>query len=171
MHPIQTERLEIRPFTEDDADFIVALLNDPGWLRYIGDRQVRTADDARRYLRDGPMAMVARRGFGLSRVSRRADGVVVGMCGLIERPGLDDVDIGFAFLPVARGHGHAREAAAAVLAEGLGPLGLKRIVAITDVDNLPSQRVLDAIGLRFERLVRLSPDDAELKLYATPSPA
>jgi len=169
MHVLLTERLRIRPFDADDAadaDFIVALLNDPGWLRFIGDRKVRTPEDARRYLRDGPVAMLQRHGFGLGCVERRADGVAIGMCGLIRRDTLAEVDLGFAFLPAGRGQGYAREAAAAVLAQGLGPLGLARIVAITDRDNHASAHVLEAIGMRYERDVKLEADSALLRLFA-----
>ena len=99
------------------------LLNDPDWLRFIGDKQVRSLDGARHYLRNGPMAMVEKHGHGLCCVERRSDGQALGMCGLIKRESLDDIDLGFAFLPAARGQGYAREAAAAVLASGFGALG------------------------------------------------
>ena len=165
MDRLTTTRLTIAPFTEDDAAFALELLNDPGWLRFIGDKHVSTLDDARAYLRNGPIASVARHGFGLARVARRSDGVAIGMCGLIRRDGLDDVDLGFAFLPAGRGQDHAREAAGAVLTHGLRVLGLPRIVAITALDNAPSARVLEGIGMRFERVVRLPGGDEDLKLY------
>ena len=119
---LQTERLRIRPFTEDDAAFILELVNDADWLRFIGDKNVRSLDDARRYLRDGPLAMLARYGHALGCVERRSDGQAIGMCGLLKRDSLDDVDLGFAFLPAARGQGYAREAAAAVVGFGFGTL-------------------------------------------------
>lgn len=130
-----TARLSLRPFTEDDADLIVVLLHDPDWLRYIGDKQVRTRADAQHYLRAGPIAMVARHGHGLDCVERRSDGQALGMCGLIRRDTLDDTDLGFAFLPDARGQDYAREAAAAALAFGSDRLALRRIVAISDPAN------------------------------------
>lgn len=166
MQTLQTERLEIRPFVEDDAAFIVELVNDPGWLRFIGDKNVRSLDDARRYLREGPIAMVDRHGHGLACVERRSDGVAIGMCGLIRRATLDDVDLGFAFLPAARGQGYAREAAAAALAFGFDALRLPRIVAITDLDNLASARVLEAVGLRFERVLEAEGEKQALRLFA-----
>jgi RimJ/RimL family protein N-acetyltransferase len=135
---LRTPRLTVRPFTLADAAFIVELLNDPDWLRHIGDRKVRTLDEARSYLREGPQAAQARHGFALWAVRRLEDdpeGTPIGMCGLVRRDGLDDVDLGYAFLPAARGRGHAREAAAAVLAHAFGALGLPRVVAITSVDN------------------------------------
>ena len=163
---LRTERLAIRPFTEDDAGFILELVNDADWLRFIGDKKVRSLDDARRYLREGPMAMWAQHGHGLACVRRASDGAAVGMCGLIKRDSLDDVDLGFAFLPGARGQGFAREAAAATLAHGFGALGLKRIVAITDLDNGASARVLESVGFRFERLLPGAPDTKALRLFA-----
>jgi RimJ/RimL family protein N-acetyltransferase len=145
------------------------LLNDPGWLQYIGDRKVRTLDDARAYLSNGPLAAQARQGFALWAVRRLGtppDGAPIGMCGLIRREGLDDVDIGYAFLPAARGQGYAREAAAAVLAYGLTVLGLQRIVAITSLDNAASGRVLEAIGMRLERRLRVPGHEDDSLLYA-----
>ncbi len=168
---LTTPRLRLRPLTEDDADFIVVLLNDPDWLRFIGDKQVRTPADAQRYLREGPIAMVARHGHGLACVERRSDGQALGLCGLIRRETLDDVDLGFAFLPAARGHGHALEAAQATLAFGFEVLGLRRIVAITDPANSASARVLKAAGLQFERRLPATAQGVALDLYAVARPA
>jgi ribosomal-protein-alanine N-acetyltransferase len=173
---LTSERLALRPFDEGDAGFILELVNDAEWLRYIGDKQVQSLDDARRYLRDGPIAMQARHGHGLCRVERRSDGQPVGMCGLLRRDTLDDVDLGFAFLPCGRGQGFAREAAAAMLAHGFAHLALPRIVAITDLDNAASARVLEAIGMRFERILEPGPAPGAkpLRLFcaesSTPSP-
>jgi RimJ/RimL family protein N-acetyltransferase len=163
---MRTARLTLRPFTQDDADFIVLLLNDPAWLRFIGDRQVRTTGDAREYLRNGAIAHAAKHGFALGAVQRTADGVPIGMCGLIRREGLDDVDLGYAFLPAYRGQGYAREAAAAWLACGFERFGLKRIVAITSVDNAASGKVLESIGMRFERRLRVAGHDEDSLLYS-----
>lgn len=161
-----TQRLTIRPFTQGDAAFIVELVNDADWLRFIGDKNVHSLDDARRYLRDGPIAMHAKHGVGLCCVERRSDGAALGMCGLIRRDTLDDIDLGFAFLPAARGQRYAREAAAAVLEHGFKALALKRIVAITDIDNAASARVLEGLGLHFERLLPASADGKVLRLFA-----
>jgi [ribosomal protein S5]-alanine N-acetyltransferase len=161
-----TPRLSIRPFTDDDAAFIVALLNDPDWLRFIGERNVHTPAGARAYLRDKIHAAQARHGFALWAVDRRSDGATLGMCGLVRREGLADVDLGYAFMPAARGQGFAREAAAAVLAHAFGPLGLRRVVAITALDNAPSARVLEAIGMRFEQRLRVAGHDEDSLLYA-----
>jgi len=165
---IETQRLALREFRLDDAAFILELLNEPGWLRFIGDRGLRTLEAARGYLVKGPMAMYARLGFGLWAVQRTADATLLGMCGLIRRDGLDDVDIGFAFLERHQGRGYAFEAASAVMAHASGTLGLRRIVGITDADNVASIRLLERIGLGFERMVTLPGQDEAIKLYATP---
>jgi ribosomal-protein-alanine N-acetyltransferase len=166
---LSTARLSLRAFTLEDAPFIVEQLNDPDWLRFIGDRKVHSIRDAQRWLRDGPLAMQARHGHSLWAVQRGSEGAVIGMCGLIRREALDDVDIGYAFLPAHRGQGCAREAAQAVLAHGLGALKLPRIVAITDPDNHASARVLSAIGMRFERLVHLPLLGGNSALYSIAS--
>jgi [ribosomal protein S5]-alanine N-acetyltransferase len=166
MTPLVTARLTLRRFTPDDAAFIVELLNDPGWLRNIGDRKVRTQGDAREYLRQGAIAHAALHGFALGAVERSSDGALIGMCGLIRRQGLADVDLGYALLPAFRGQGYAREAAAAWLACGFERFGLTRIVAITSVDNAASGKVLEAIGMRFERQLRVPGHDDDSLLYA-----
>jgi ribosomal-protein-alanine N-acetyltransferase len=165
---LETPRLRLRVLVEDDAPFILELLNDPAWLRFIGDKGVRTLDDARAYIAKGPMDMVRRLGFGLYRVEVRDRELPIGICGLIKREALDDVDIGFAFLPRFRAQGFAREAAAAVLAYGRDVLSISRIVAITAPDNVRSIRVLEDLGLRCERNFRMPDDDHEVALYAMP---
>jgi [ribosomal protein S5]-alanine N-acetyltransferase len=163
---LRTERLAIRPFTPGDAAFVLELVNDADWLRFIGDKNVHGLDDAQRYLRDGPLAMYDKHGVGLCCVERRSDGVALGMCGLIKRDTLDDIDLGFAFLPAARGQGYAHEAAAAVLEHGFKVLALKRVVAITDLDNAASARVLEGLGVHFERLLPAAVDGKILRLFA-----
>jgi RimJ/RimL family protein N-acetyltransferase len=161
-----TERLLIRQMREIDAAFLVELVNDPAWIRYIGDNGVRTVADAERYIRNGPVTMYAERGFGLYLVELKGSSEPIGICGLIKREGLPDVDLGFAFLPRHRRRGYAREAALAVLAYARSVLGLSRIVAIVSQDNAPSCRLLESLGFHREGRVRLKADDAELALYA-----
>ena len=163
---IATARLRLRPFTEDDAAFIVELVNDPDWLRYIGDKRVRTEADARRYLRDGPLASYARHGFGLLAVETRSDGLAVGMCGLLKRDALPDADVGFAFLPAARGHGYAAEALGAVLADAPASHGLRRVLAITSPGNARSIALLERAGFRFDRTAKMADDADEVRVYA-----
>ena len=161
---LETDRLVLRELTTDDAPFILALVNDPAWIRFIGDKGVRTLDDARSYILAGPVALYRRHRFGLWLVEAKQQGAI-GMCGLIRRDTLDHVDIGFAFLPAYRGLGYAREAAAATLAYGRQVIGLDRIVAIADPDNASSIGLLERIGLAFERKIRLVPDGPELSLF------
>ncbi len=162
----ETERLYVRRFSAADAAFIFGLLNDPSWIRYIGDKGIGTLDDARRYLRDGPLAMYERVGFGLYAVELKDGREPIGMCGLIKRDALADVDLGFAFLPDFRRCGYALEAASAVLSYGRENLGLRRIVAILTRDNDRSAGLLRKLGFRIERTVKLPPGDEELDLYA-----
>ena len=163
---IETERLVLRRLDPDDAPFILALVNDPDWLRHIGDKNVRSLDDARAYLANGPIDMYAKHGFGLFAVERREDGALIGMCGLIKRDTLRDVDIGFAYLPAYRAQGYAREAAAATLAYARDVLKLPRVVAIVSPANHASARLLERIGLRYECAVRPAEDRDPVDLFA-----
>jgi RimJ/RimL family protein N-acetyltransferase len=163
---LTTSRLTLRRLSPADAEFIVELLNDPAFLRFIGDKAVRNADDARQYILDGPVASYERNGFGLWLVELKETGHPVGMCGLLKRESLPDVDIGFAFLPAYRSQGYAFEAASAVLNYGRTEFGLKRIVAITNPDNAGSIRVLHKIGMRFERMITVSEGEPEIQLLA-----
>lgn len=162
---LQTSCLTLRHLAPADAPFILALLNDPDWLRFIGDRGVRTVEQAAAYIAAGPMAMYAREGFGLYLVELRAGGTPIGICGLIKRDFLDDVDLGFAFLPQGRGQGYALEAAEAVLRHAASALGLRRVAAITDLENHRSMRLLEKLGLRFERLLVYPGEEAPVRLF------
>ena len=162
----ETKRLRLRRLITDDAPFILRLLNDDGWLRFIGDKNVRSLADARRYLEQGPLAMYARHGMGLWLTERKADAQPIGLCGLIRRDGLDDVDIGFAFLPEFRGEAYAYEAASATLAHGRDALNLCRIVAIATPDNERSANLLQKIGLTLQGRMTLPDSDEELSFFA-----
>ena len=160
---LETGRLVLRRLTVEDAPFLLRLLNEPSWLRFIGDRGVRTLDDARRYVLEGPIDMYGRLGFGLYATTLQGnEAAPIGICGLVKRAGLDDVDIGFALLPEFWGKGYAYEAASAVMAYAKEVVGLRRVVAITSLDNESSARLLEKIGLRFERLIRLNGEDLKL---------
>ena len=167
VHDLHTARLVLRQLNAGDAPFILRLLNDPAWLQYIGDRGIRSAEDALRYIETGPVSMYDRYGVGLYHVRLAADGQPVGVCGLLKRETLEDVDLGYALLPEFRGQGYAREAAAAVLSHGRRVLALKRIVAIVLRHNVPSRRLLDSLGFVPERPIRLADDQEELLLYAS----
>jgi RimJ/RimL family protein N-acetyltransferase len=161
---IQTERLVLRRLELSDAAFILELLNEAAFLRFIGDKGVRTLSDAREYILKGPVDSYGRHGFGLYATSLR-DGTPTGICGLVKRDGLDDVDVGFAFLSRHCSKGYAVESASAVLAHARQELRLQRIVAITAPENLGSIAVLEKIGLKFERMIRLTEHSPELKLF------
>jgi [ribosomal protein S5]-alanine N-acetyltransferase len=162
---IQTERMLLRQLDEGDAAFILQLLNEAAFLKFIGDKGVRNLEDARAYIREGPQQSYQQHGFGLYAACLR-DATPIGICGLLKRAGLDDVDVGFAFLERYRRQGYAVEAAAAALAYGRQTLNLRRVVAITSKDNVGSIAVLKRIGLVFERMITMSPDREELKLFA-----
>jgi RimJ/RimL family protein N-acetyltransferase len=161
---LNTRRLTLRALNHGDAAFILELLNEPGFLRYIGDKGVRSLDDARNYLEKGPLDSYQRNGFGLLAVCL-PDATPLGICGLVRREGLEDPDLGFAFLERHWSQGYATESAAAVLEHARQALKIARIVAITSPDNSGSGAVLNKVGLRFERLVRLR-NDEDLKLFS-----
>ena len=163
---LTTERLVLRRLINDDAAFILGLLNEPAWLRFIGDKGVRTLDDARCYIATGPQLMYREHGFGLWLVETKTGATPIGICGLIKRPGLEDVDLGFAYREEFQGQGFAREAATASLAYAKEVVGLKRIVALTVLDNPRSIRLLEKLGFAFERILRLKPDGPESRLFA-----
>ena len=162
---LATPRLRLRTADLDDADFYLALVNDPGFLEHIGDRGIRTREDAVQALLEGPIAMQEMRGHSLYVVELKDSGEPIGMCGLIKRETLDGVDIGYAYLAPYCGRGYAYEAGMAVLA--LAPaLGLSRVLAITSPNNLASNGLLRKMGMRFERFVHLVPGDAGSNLYS-----
>lgn len=167
MHILDTERLRLREMTLEDAPFILELLNEPAFIQNIADKGVRTLEDARGYLEKGPMASYAKHGFGLFAVDLKASGEPIGICGLVKRDGLDDVDVGYAFLERHWSRGYAVEAAAATVEYGLEKVGLKRVVAITAPDNQGSIRVLERIGLRFEGMIELAQFGGKNRLFAT----
>ena len=167
---IQSKRLALSKLDLHDAEFILELLNEAAFVRFIGDKGVRTVQDAREYLLKGPMDSYARFGFGLYLTSLLRDATPIGICGLVKRENLDDVDVGFAFLSRHWSKGYAVEAASAVLKYAARELQLRRVVAITNPENSGSIAVLERIGLRFERMVKLSDQSFELKLFATVQP-
>ena len=162
MTVLETERLSLRKLTVDDAEFILALLNEPSFLRYIGDKKVRSLDDARQYILNGPVASYERHGFGLNCVELRESHTPIGMCGLLKREELSDPDIGFALLPDFWNQGFAFEAAEAVLKDARN---LPRILAITSLDNEASISLLQRLGFRFERVVQRSEQGEQLRLF------
>ncbi|PGM97364.1 GNAT family N-acetyltransferase [Bacillus cereus] len=165
MIALETERLTLRWLDVKDAPFILELVNDPAWIQFIGDKGIKNLEDAKKYILNGPVDMYNKMGFGLYLVERKEDLTPLGMCGLIKRDSLEDVDIGFAFLEKFRSKGYGYESAAAVIEYGVQKLGLKRIVAITSIDNVASGTLLEKVGLRFEKIISDSGEDLKLFGY------
>jgi RimJ/RimL family protein N-acetyltransferase len=167
----RTARLRLRELTHGDAAFIRELVNDPAWLRFIGDRHVHSDDDARGYIdkiRDGAYA---KHGFGLWAVDALETGETLGICGLIRRDALEHPDLGFAFLERHRGKGYAREASVVVLELARERFGFTKLLAITDTDNVASQKVLEQVGFHFDRKIDWLETGEVLMLYAQEFPS
>jgi RimJ/RimL family protein N-acetyltransferase len=162
---LDTPRLRLRQFDPGDAGFVLQLLNEPPFMHFIGDKGVRTLDDAREYIRKGPLDSYARLGFGMYLVSLKTNGAPVGMCGLVKREVLEDVDIGFAFLTQVHSQGYGFEAASAVLAHARYSLGMRRIAGVTRPDNHGSIRVLQKLGLELIGTVRIAQGGPEDQLF------
>ncbi len=162
---IETPRLKIRWLGVGDTAFIYTLVNDPTWIRYIGDKHVSNLEDAKTYIETGPVEMYRNLGFGLNHVSLKQDGTPIGICGLLKRETLADVEIGFALLPGFRSQGYAFEAATAVLEHGCAWLEISRIVAILTPDNLASRKLLGKLGFEFESSFKKEPNSDTLDLY------
>ncbi|GJM43097.1 MAG: N-acetyltransferase [Ardenticatenaceae bacterium] len=162
---IETARLQLGHFSLDDAPFVLELVNDPSWIQFIGDRSIRRLAQAEAYLQNGPMASYAANGFGLYLVRRTVDGVCLGMCGLVKRPSLPHVDIGFAFLPQFTGQGYAFEAATAVLHHAQHNLNLSPIIAITAPGNQRSIKLLKKLGLHFQEMISFGQDQPNTMLF------
>lgn len=165
---LETERLVIREFGEEDAGFVLRMLNEPAFLRNVGDRGVRTAEDAAKYIRERILTSYRDRGYGMWLVHRNSQ--PIGTCGLLKRPEMDDVEIGFSFLEEFWSQGYALEAAARVMEYGWNTAGLARIVAIVVPDNSSSIRLLEKLGFKYEKMIRLTPEAAEVMLYQTTRP-
>jgi len=165
MNVLETERLILRQFTVDDAQFILTLVNEPSFLRYIGDKKIRSLEDARQYILTGPVASYERHGFGLCLVELRDSHTAIGMCGLLKRGELPEPDIGFALLPEFWNKGFAFEAAAAVLQDARERLGIERILAITSLDNEASIKLLERLGFTFQKVTKLAANHEQVRLF------
>lgn len=161
----ETERLVLQPTTEEDAGFILELLNSPKWLEYIGDRNVHTEEDAKQYIKNKISPQLEKLGFGNYTLIRKTDGVKIGSCGLYDREGLEGIDIGFAMLPAFEGLGYGFESASKVLEIGKNEFNIEIFSAITTKNNLASQRLIEKLGLRYIETIRIPNDEVELMLY------
>ena len=167
MKVLETDRLTLRHLSPDDAEFIIELLNDPSFIRYIGDKQVRSLDDARTYVLNGPIKSYETYGFGLNLVELKSNRIPIGICGILKRDTLPDPDIGFAFLPAYWKQGYAFEAADAVMRHARAAFDVNTILAITTPDNEASGKLLRKIGLHFDQMIKLTPESDEVKLFTT----
>ena len=155
MKTLETDRLLLRQLGEADAPFMLELMNEPDFHRFVGDRGLRTTEDAAAYLVDKILPSYERFGFGFYLVELKPGGPPIGICGLVKRETLEWVDVGFAFLEAFRGKGYAFEAAKAVIENGRTIFGLTRIVGVTAPDNQISIRLLEKLGLRYEKSIHL----------------
>lgn len=167
MEIARTERLLIREFTLGDAPFVLELVNEPAWLQFIGDKGVRSIEDAENYLLNGPIKSYKANGYGLWMVQLKDDQTPLGMCGLIKREALDHPDIGFAYRSAHNGKGYGYEAARAVLDYAKNKAGLSQILAITNPDNIRSIRLLEKLGLKYERLITMPGEQTPILLLGT----
>jgi [ribosomal protein S5]-alanine N-acetyltransferase len=161
----ETERLMLQPTSEADAPFMFELLNSPKWLQYIGDRKIRSVEDAKDYIKSRIQPQLEKLGYGNYTVIRKSDQVKLGVCGLYDREGLEGIDIGFAFLPEHEGKGYALEAAQEIKRAGLEEFGISQLRAIATRDNVASQRLLEKLGFQFTKTVQLPNDTEELMLF------
>ena len=166
MHILDTPRLRVRTIGVEDAPFYLALLNTEPFIANIGDRGIRTLQAARDAIMAGPMAMQKARGHSIYLVELKDTGEPIGMAGLIKRDTLEDVDLGYGFLPPHFGRGYASEAARALLAHARDGIGLRRLLAITSLHNQASHALLLKIGMRCEGVVRLGAEDSATRLYS-----
>ena len=167
MNVIETERLNLREMSEADAGFVLEVLNDPGYVRFIGDRGVRTTEAAARYIDERFVESYRQHGFGLWLVETKDEKAPAGICGLLNRGTLPGVEVGYASLPPFRGKGYAFEAASAATAYARDVLGQPRLYAVVNPDNAGSIRVLEKLGMKFESMVRLAGEESEINLFST----
>lgn len=165
MKILQTERLTLRTMHPDDAAFYYELVNDPTWLEHIGDKGIRSVDGARTAIIEGACAMQERHGHSLYVMERKSDGAPLGLCGLIKRDTLPDVDIGYAIRPAYFGAGYTFEAAEAVVAYARDVLGIKRLLGITNPGNTVSIKLLEKLGLTFIEHKAMPPDNRPTNIY------
>jgi RimJ/RimL family protein N-acetyltransferase len=161
----ETERLRIILTTEIDASFILELLNTPKWIKFIGDRNVHSVDDAKEYIQQKMLPQLEKLGYGNYTVIRKLDGEKIGTCGLYDREGLEGIDIGFAFLSQFEKQGYAFESVSKLLEVAIHDFKINKISAITIKTNVDSQKLLTKIGLTFKEYIRIPNDDEELMLY------
>lgn len=166
MNVAQTSRLKLRYMDSNDAEFILGLLNDPAFIRYIGDKQVRDLDAAKVYILEGPVASYQKFGYGLYMIELLESGTPIGICGLIKRDFLDHTDLGFALMPEYCANGYAFESSRASLKLAREQFQMTKIVAFTATDNHRSIQLLEKLGMLFDKCINLPDDDEQVNLYS-----
>jgi len=166
MKILDTERLTLRTIEPGDAAFYYELVTDPTWLEHIGDKGIRSVEGARTAIIDGPCTMQEKYGHSLYVMERKSDGKPLGLCGLIKRDSLPDVDIGYAIRPAYFGQGYTYEAAAAVVQHARVQLRMKRLLGITSPANTSSIKLLEKLGLVFVENKALPPDGRSTNIYS-----
>ncbi|NIA27992.1 MAG: GNAT family N-acetyltransferase [Desulfobulbaceae bacterium] len=162
---LETKRLSLRRLTLDDAELMLAVWNDPAFIRYVADRGIRTIKAARAALKEGALKLFSDYGYGPFRVALTEDDTPVGVCGLFRREGLDEPDLGFSILPKYWRKGYAHEAARAVVGHAKTDIRLTRLTAIVSPENTASVALIEKLGLQFERMHRLPGDDDDVAIY------
>jgi len=161
----ETERLFLKPTSEEDAEFIFELLNTPKWIENVGDRNIKTFDNARKYINVKMLPQLKRLGYSVYTLIKKQDNVKVGTCGLYDREGLEGIDIGFAFLPEYERKGYAFESARKLINVAFNEFGIKEINAITIEENISSKKLLEKLGFKLNGTTKLPDDEEELLLY------
>lgn len=165
MKEFQTERLIIRPTNKSDATFIYELLNTPKWIKYIGDRNIKSIKDAEQYITVKMLPQLEKLGYSNNTVIRKIDQIKIGTCGLYNREGVEGVDIGFAFLPQYENKGYAYESTSNLITFAQNEFNIQKISAITLPENKSSQKLLRKLGLKFIEMIKIPNDDADLCLF------
>jgi len=162
----ETDRLFLKPTTSADAEFIFELVNTPKWLANIGDRNVKSVEDAKAYIKEKMTPQLEKLGYGNYTLIRKVDNIKIGTCGLYDREGLEGIDIGFALLPAYENLGYGYESAAKLLKIGIKEFHIKRISAITTKENIVSQKLIEKLGLKYVNTIKMPDDEEELLLYS-----
>lgn len=168
MSVLETNRLGLSQIVAEDASFLVDLLNDPSFIKNIGDRGVRNVMDAEKYIQNGPAASYEKNGFGLYLVRLKNSGDAIGMCGLIKRDYLEEADLGYAYLPAFWRQGYAFEAAESVMEYAAQKFRLKQLAAIVNPENIPSIQLLKKLGFKFEKMIRVPGQDRDIQMFLCP---
>ena len=164
---IETERLVLKPMSVEDSQLIFELYNSPNFIKFIGDRNIKTLEDAENYIKNRFLPQMERLGYGNFLITKKDDGKKIGGVGIFERDGLDVHDIGFSFLPEFEGKGYGFESAKKLMETAFSELGLKKISAITSKENVASQKLIEKLGLNYLKTIQLPDDEEELLYYET----